>query len=60
MLRVFFKALFEPLDTFLQAISYKIFVLVALALGARRGELHAVRLAILFVQPSLVFCVVIF
>ena len=35
---------FEPLDTAsLEAVSYKTFVLIALALGARRGKLCALR-----------------
>ena len=40
MLRAFSLAPFEPLDTAsLEAIMYKMFVLIALALGARKGEL---------------------
>ena len=60
--RAFSKALFEPLDTAsLQAVSYKTFVLVALALGAHRGVSFALYIAaISFVLPTLVFCAVIF
>ena len=42
MLRVFTVAPFEPLGTMsLEGVTYKMFVLTALALGGRRGELCA-------------------
>ena len=44
VLRAFTLAPFEPLDTaLLEAVTYKTFVLTALPLGARRGELCTLR-----------------
>ena len=52
MLRVLSLAPFEPLETAsLKAITYKTFVLIALALGARRGEFCALRRG-QFVRPA--------
>ena len=52
MLRVFSLAPFEPSATaYLGAITYKTSVFIALALGARRGELCALRRG-QFVRPA--------
>ena len=52
VLHTFTLAPFEPLDTAsLEAVTYKTFVLIALALGARRGELCALRRG-QFVHPA--------
>ena len=52
VLHAFSLAPFEPLDTMsLKAVSYKMFVFSALALGACRGELCALRHG-QFVRPA--------
>ena len=52
VLRAFSQAPLEPLDsTSLQAVSYKTFVLVALALGTHRGKLRALHRGH-FVHPA--------
>ena len=52
VLCVFTLAPFEPLDSAsLEAVTYKTFVLTALALGARRGELFALSQG-QFVHPA--------
>ena len=52
VLRALSLALFEPLETAsLEAITYKTLVLIALALGAPRGELCALR-RVQFLRPA--------